>query len=118
MTKQQALILDIMLHANHHLSAEDVYLIAKKRLSSIAIGTVYRNLNILAAQGDIRRVEVPGSPVYYDKNISVHNHLYCDVCNELQDIMIKGLHAFLEDKTEVNITSVDLIIHHVCDKCK
>lgn len=118
MTKQQAMIMDIMLHAQAHLSAEDVYVIAKKCLPSIAIGTVYRNLNALVEEGAIRRVDIPDLPAYYDKNISPHDHLFCDKCQELKDIKIEGLKTFLENKTDVAITSFDLIIHHVCDKCK
>lgn len=118
MTKQQAVILDIMLHTDQHLSAEEVFLIAKKKLPSIAMGTVYRNLNILSAEGKLNRVEVPGSPDRYDKNIIPHDNLYCDTCHELKDIQIEGLKDFLEEKTDVDITSFDVVIHYICENCK
>lgn len=85
MTKQRKLILDIIAASSDHLTAEGVWEIARKHMPSIAVGTVYRNLNILADSGDIRRVPVCGAD-RYDKITYPHDHAECTSCGMLYDI--------------------------------
>lgn len=46
-TTQRNLILDIINNSCEHLTAEEVYEIARKSILNISLGTVYRDLNIL-----------------------------------------------------------------------
>ena len=85
MTKQRKLILDIIAASSDHLTAEGVWEAARKHMPSIAMGTVYRNLNILAESGAIRRVPVCGAE-RYDKIDFPHDHAECTGCGTLFDI--------------------------------
>ena len=60
MTKQKLIISQIVENSCGHPTAEEIYLEAKKFLPSIAVGTVYRNLNRMVADGEIRRISIPG----------------------------------------------------------
>ena len=54
MTRQRALILDIMREKSpQHLTADELFNEARLRMPHIARGTVYRNLNLLAESGEI-----------------------------------------------------------------
>ena len=69
MTKQKRLIMEIIreCHENRvHPTSEDIFLEARKKLPNIALGTVYRNLNILSEEGVIRRLSVAGNPDRFD----------------------------------------------------
>ena len=59
MTKQRQLILDIINRSCSHPSAEEIYREAKQIMPSIALGTVYRNLGLMAKDGEIRRQMQP-----------------------------------------------------------
>ncbi|MEF9966969.1 MAG: transcriptional repressor [Longicatena sp.] len=118
MTKQQALVLSIVLDEMTHLSAEDIFLIAKEKMPSIAMGTVYRTLNILVKKNRIRRVEIAGYPDKFDSNIDPHDHLICTNCGDIQDIKITNLKNYLEEQVCVDISSFNLCINYVCPKCK
>lgn len=48
MTKQRILILNIIKTTDGHLTAEEIFNIAKARMPNIALGTVYRNLGSCA----------------------------------------------------------------------
>ena len=48
MTKQRKLILDIINSSDRHLTAEEVFFIAKEQMPGIAMATVYNNLNYLS----------------------------------------------------------------------
>lgn len=51
MTKQKKLVLSIAENSNAHLTAEEIFILAKKEMPNIALGTVYRNLNHSGGRG-------------------------------------------------------------------
>ena len=42
MTRQRALILEILQHSPKHLTADEIFAIAREKMPGIARGTVYR----------------------------------------------------------------------------
>ena len=117
-TKQRKLILDVIMSSSEHMSAEEIYMKAKKRFPSIAIGTVYRNLSLMAEAGEIRRIIIPNTPDRFDKSLHPHEHIICDCCNEIKDISVNDLKSYLEEKTGVRISGYNLSLRYICDKCK
>ena len=118
MTKQQTLICDILANVHDHLTAEEVFFRAREKMPNIAMGTVYRNLNQLAADRQIRRLTVPGQPDRYDKNPMPHGHLVCQTCGKLQDLFLPDLVPYLEQAAGENITHYELTMGHICPNCK
>ena len=55
MSKQRDLIFEIIHESKLHLSAEDIFKEATKKMPNISLGTVYRNLNDLTEEGQIAR---------------------------------------------------------------
>ena len=47
MTRQRALILEILQHSPKHLTADEIFAIAREKMPGIARGTVYRNLKLM-----------------------------------------------------------------------
>lgn len=118
MTKQRELILRIIGQAEEHLTAEQVYVRAKEQMPSIAIATVYRNLNLMVQAGEIRRVPVLNAPDRFDKKILPHDHLICGKCGRLFDIEIPGLSALLEEQIQSPVEAYELNIHFTCPDCR
>ena len=117
MTKQRRLIYSIITNSKEHLSAEEIYESAKREMPNIAIGTIYRNLNLMVKDGEIRKVEIHNATDRFDKNIKSHDHLICDECGKLKDIVIKDFDKIIEEHSVDNITSYDLNIHYICPEC-
>lgn len=117
MTKQRKLVLEIVQNTYAHLTAEEIFLLAKKEMPSIALGTVYRNLNILADDGMIRRLNVPGQPDRFDNTEHEHEHLICRECGRLKDINIPNLGRMIREATGEQILSLDLNAYYMCDEC-
>jgi Fe2+ or Zn2+ uptake regulation protein len=69
LTKQRRQILEIVQSACYHPTAEQVYLLAKKTIPGISVGTVYRNLDLLTADGRLRKIDIPGEPARYDADL-------------------------------------------------
>ena len=118
MTKQRKLIKDIIYASYKHPTAEEIYEMAKKKMSSIAVGTVYRNLSLLVESGEVRKIDVPNAPSRYDRPQIPHEHLICSVCGEVKDVCIDGLLSVLKEKTGEEILEYKLALYYVCDKCK
>ncbi len=99
-----------------HYTAEEIYSMARGHMPSIARGTVYRNLGILAQEGKIRRLEMPCAPARFDRQCLPHPHLICQQCGWVEDLMMpEGLLAPLAQ--DVSLTGYDLKLFHICTQC-
>lgn len=83
-TKQRDCIFDIVNNSYNHLSAYQVYDEARKIISNISLGTVYRNLSWLCDNNKIRGLLINGT-FRYDR-IDIHDHFICVKCNNIIDI--------------------------------
>lgn len=118
MTRQRALILDIMHNDPGHLTAEEIFAEARRRMPSIARGTVYRNLKLMEQDHEIARLEMPSGPDRFDKTAAPHGHLYCDGCHSLRDVPVVGLVRELEAAIGTEVRSYQLTVHFLCPECR
>lgn len=86
-TKQRQIVLDAVRTNNYHLSADQIYLEARKLEPKISRGTVYRNLHLLVDENEIQQVKVFDVD-RYDFNLDPHYHLLCTTCGEICDLEI------------------------------
>ncbi len=56
-TLQREIILEELNRVPDHPTADQIYERVRRRLPRISLGTVYRNLELLAAQGVIQKLE-------------------------------------------------------------
>ena len=84
-TRQRNVILDIINNSHSHLDAYGVYNEAKKQISNISLGTVYRNLKTLENALLIDVVYDGTDKVRYDKS-EPHQHFICTKCHKIIDI--------------------------------
>ena len=61
-TIQRSLVYEAVHRLQSHATAEEIYAEIVKYHPTVSRGTVYRNLNRLAEEGEIRRMEIPGGP--------------------------------------------------------
>lgn len=92
-TIQRQLVLEAVSSTHLHPTADEVYGMIAKTHPSVSRATVYRNLNLLASQGDIRRLPQPGLADRYDYNMHPHAHFYCDMCKRVYDVPAPQLPA-------------------------
>ena len=117
MTKQRELILQILNQSDRHLTADEVFFLAKLKMPSIAMATIYNNLNHLHAEGKIRKVTVEGHPDRYDR-ATRHDHLVCSKCGDLTDIILDDFTEQLQSQIRDSILSYDLQIRYICPACR
>lgn len=118
MTTQRALILELLHSTSGHLTADEIFALARQRMPSIARGTVYRNLKLMEQDREIARLEMPAGPDRYDRTTAPHGHLYCDGCQKLTDIPVVGLVRELEAAIGTEVRSYQLTVHYLCPDCR
>ncbi len=120
MTKQKLLIMDIINSHCGHLTAEEIYDIAKEKMPKIALGTVYRNLGSLCEEGIIGTISVSGKPDRFEKCINDHGHIICEKCGQISDfeIPISQIKGDLEKSLNIEITACCVSAGYICNNCK
>ena len=85
-TEQRSVILDELRLCTNHPGADEVYLRVKRRLPRISLGTVYRNLDLMASQCIIRRLDPNAAQKRFDPITEQHCHFHCKACGKIEDI--------------------------------
>lgn len=85
MTEQRQIILEELQRVTSHPSADELYEMVRRRLPKISLGTVYRNLELLAEQGRIVRLDPAGGARRFDGDVSDHCHVRCLACGAVAD---------------------------------
>ena len=89
MTPQRRILLEELTKMPWHPTVDELYTAVRKRLPRISLGTVYRNLEILAKQGIIQQLETAGSQKRFDGTTKRHYHIRCLRCGRIEDVKIK-----------------------------
>ena len=118
MTKQRELILNILKQSDRHLTADEIFFLAKLKMPSIAMATIYNNLNAMHEAGIINRLHIDGVADCFDKITEPHDHLLCDKCGKISDVHIPHLTEVLERELATEIEDYELTIHYVCEECR
>ena len=117
MTAQKKLVYDIVRESAEHPSAEMIYRVAKEREPTIAMGTVYRNLQQMAQEGRLRALDGPVARC--DAVLPPHTHIRCVRCGQVKDFALPYDAAL--DRTAAGsgwaITGHDLVFSGLCPVC-
>jgi Fur family transcriptional regulator, peroxide stress response regulator len=119
-TKQKRMILEVLKSTNTHPTADWVYEKVRKKIPSISIGTVYRNLNILKSQGQILELNFGKGFSRYDGTPDNHYHFTCEECGRVLDVDVPLAHELdgkVEDSMRVTVNKHRLEFYGVCEEC-
>lgn len=100
---QREMILNIVKGRKDHPTADMIYSSARELKSDISLGTVYRNLKLLADEGSIITLETEDKRLHYDGDISRHSHFICENCGKIIDL-------FKPSKTPEEIKELGLMV--------
>lgn len=85
-TLQRKVLLEELQRARSHPTAVELYEIVRRRLPKISLGTVYRNLDLLAEMGTIQKLALGGAEARFDGNPGRHYHVRCVRCDRVGDV--------------------------------
>lgn len=119
-TIQRNLVLSAVSELQCHATADEVYAYITASNPSVSRATVYRNLNLLAEEGAILKIEVPGGAVHFDHTIRSHCHVRCVRCSRLYDVDLDSmpdLLARIRDPHGFEFLGCDIIFKGICPEC-
>jgi Fur family transcriptional regulator, peroxide stress response regulator len=91
MTHQRQVLYEVMQGMEGHPSPEEVYARVKKKVPSISMATVYKNIHLFVESGVFRKMSLHHGSLRVEMNDQLHHHLVCSKCKEISDIGEKEL---------------------------
>ena len=85
-SRQRESIKEFLRTRTDHPTADVVYENMKLIYPNISLGTVYRNLTLLADIGEIQRLRVGDGVDHFDADTSLHYHFVCTKCGCVEDL--------------------------------
>ena len=90
-SRQREAIKTFLMTRYDHPTAETVYLGIRDEFPNISLGTVYRNLALLAELGEIKKLSTGIGPDRFDGRSEPHYHFICNECGSVLDLSVEGL---------------------------
>lgn len=95
-SRQRQVIKDFLMTRKDHPTADMVYMNVKHEYPNISLGTVYRNLSLLADLGEIRRLRLGDGVDHFDADTSRHYHVICTECGSVADLKTHGIDEMVD----------------------
>lgn len=120
-SRQREAVLQTLKQNVVHPTADFIYSVLKEQEPNISLATVYRNLNLLADNGVIKRINGLDGMTHFDHNTHNHYHFICTSCNKIYDVpydIAPELADKVLNKTGLAVESYDISFKGICPDCK
>jgi len=100
-----------LLKTKHLLSISDIH----KKISDVDYSTVYRNVEQLINDGDIKKVVLDKDRIMYEikSNDNQHDHFVCTSCGFIDELD----RSTLKSESFKNYMITDILIKGLCMRC-
>lgn len=120
LTTQRQIILEELSKVRSHPTANEVYDMVRKRLPRIGLGTIYRNLELMAESGIILKLEVGGTQKRFDATVESHYHIRCTSCGKVDDIDIEvqdNINEIAAQSSDYKVLGHHIEFSGICEDC-
>ena len=119
-SKQRDMIKDFLMSRKDHPTADVVYMNVRQQNPNISLGTVYRNLTLLADIGEIQRLRLGDGVDHFDADTRPHYHFVCSHCGNVIDLKmdsIDDIKDIANREFDGNITGHVTYFYGSCSQC-
>ena len=95
-SRQREMIKSFLMTRKDHPTADVVYMNVRQEFPNISLGTVYRNLTLLADIGEIQRLRVGDGVDHFDADVSPHYHFVCTECGSVIDLEMDSIDNIID----------------------
>lgn len=95
-SRQRQVIKDFLMNRKDHPTADVVYMNVRQEYPNISLGTVYRNLTLLADMGEIQRLRLGDGVDHFDADTSRHYHFVCSECGGVTDLKMDNIDNIID----------------------
>ena len=119
-SRQRECIKEYLSSTKEHPTADTIYMKVREVYPNISLGTVYRNLSLLAERGEIVKLSCGDGCDRFDGNTEPHYHFICRHCGRVIDLDMERIehintiaNAHFSGRVDGNIT----YFYGLCDEC-
>lgn len=119
LTAQRRLILGVVQATDVHPTAEWVHAAVRRARPRVSLGTVYRNLRLLARQGLLAEIRWGGT-LRFDARVHRHHHFTCSACGRIFDLeepVDARLEARVASRTGFRVSHHRIEFFGACGEC-
>ncbi len=119
-SRQREVIKDFLINRKDHPTADTVYMNVREQYPNISLGTVYRNLTLLADLGEIQRLRVGDGVDHFDADVSPHYHFVCTECGSVIDLEMESIDHIIDIagmNFDGHITGHVTYFYGICGNC-
>ena len=119
-SRQRESIKNYLASTTEHPTADTVYMHVKEEFPNISLGTIYRNLALLADIGEIQKICTGDGADRFDGQIKPHYHVICTRCHQVMDLdldYMKEPEALASEHFEGKILGHVTNFYGICPDC-
>lgn len=121
-SRQREAIKEYLMSTTEHPTADTVYLHVREEFPNISLGTVYRNLNLLADIGEAIKITTPEGGDRFDGNTDPHYHVVCTACGKVDDLhldqeQIEAVNKLGNSHYSGSIKTHTTLFYGTCSEC-
>ena len=120
-SRQREAIKNYLEGRKDHPTADMVYTAIREVYPNISLGTVYRNLTLLAKQGEISKISCGETSDRFDIRTDPHYHFICEKCGRLEDLPdmdMQAVNAWAGENYDGDIFGHQLYFYGRCRECR
>lgn len=123
--QRETTVLVLLENEKDHLSAEEIYMLAKLKSPDIGLATVYRTLEVLTELKILDKISFTDGLARYDMRKEgakhFHHHLLCLECGDIEEIeedLLTEVEKVVEQRFMFQVSDHRLTFHGVCKNCQ
>lgn len=117
-TRQRKVILEELEKTRRHPTADELFQAVRRRLPRISLGTVYRNLELMSAQGLINKLNTFDGPARFDFNTHQHHHFFCLHCGGVTDLEVECDELKVKTPRGYQVQGCQIEFKGLCPDCR
>ena len=95
-THQRHILFEVVQEMEGHPSPEEIYARVRRRIPSISLATVYKNLHLFIKSGIVGEVSLHHGSLRVETNRAAHHHLVCRSCRSITDLDEKSFRLVMQ----------------------
>ncbi len=118
-THQRRVIYDTVMSLQAHPSPELIYDKVRRKIPSISLATIYKNVRTFLESGMLREVSMHHGSLRVEPNEREHHHLVCVRCKDITDLDPESLGPVrIKDRPRgFRVTRISVDVLGVCAAC-
>lgn len=119
-SRQRESIKEYLMSTKEHPTADMVYQHVRKEYPKVSLGTVYRNLNLLAELGEAIKLSCGDGCDRFDGKVTPHYHVVCQKCGTVDDLemnSIDHINVIAGANYNGSITGHNALFYGLCEHC-